>query len=280
VDNNPEANLQGVLSGQVAFVTGGGRGIGRAVAKALAAQGASVAVLARSADQVAETVVLIEAVGGRAYGVAADVTDLPALKRAVEEIEETLGAIDLLVNNAGVAGISGPSWEVDPDSWWRCQEINLRGPFLCAHAILPKMVSRQTGRVVNVSSLAGLFSMSHASAYAVSKSALIRWSEILAVECAPYNVSVFAIHPGDIITQLAEEMIAEEFSRWLPGLPDHFANNSVPITLAAELVCWLAAGKGDALSGCFLSVYDDVEQLAAEADRIRENDLLTLRLQK
>lgn len=277
---SPDTADDKVLRGQVALVTGGGRGIGRAIAEALAVQGAGVAVLARTVEQVEETVAQIRANGGLSLGVVADVTDLPALQDAVIEIEAKLGAVDLLVSNAGVAGISGPSWEVDPGVWWRCQEINFLGPFLCARAVMPGMVARKRGRVINVSSLAGIFPMTHASAYAVSKTALIRWSETLALECEQHNISVFSIHPGDVMTQLVDELLAEESVRWLPGLTKHFADNSVPVTLAADLVCWLATGKGDALSGRFLSVYDDVEQLAADALTIQEKSLLTLRLRK
>jgi NAD(P)-dependent dehydrogenase (short-subunit alcohol dehydrogenase family) len=267
------------LDGEVALVTGGGRGIGRAIAEGLAAAGASVAVMARSADQVAETVARIEAAQGRARGFVADVTDLAALTLIVQEIEATLGPITLLVNNAAIVGHSGPSWEVNADEWWRIQEVNLRGPFLCAHAVLPGMVARRRGRIVNVSSIAGLFPVTHFSAYAVSKASLIRWSEILASETAPHGIAVFAIHPGDVMTEMAYHISADGMPKWLPWAQEHFAKNAVPVARATDLALWLAAGKGDALSGCFLSIHDDVEAMAAQAEAIQQKGLYTLRLQ-
>jgi NAD(P)-dependent dehydrogenase (short-subunit alcohol dehydrogenase family) len=273
----PEATT--ALHGQVALVTGGGRGIGRAIAENLAAAGASVAVLARSAEQVAETVALIETAQGRANGYVADVTDMAAVQAAVQDIEVSLGAIDLLVNNAAVlGGDAGPSWEVDPDLWWRCQEINLRGPFFCARAILPGMVARRRGRIINVASAAGLFGFRYASAYATSKTSLIRWSETLASETEEYGIAVFAIHPGDVMTDMLQEVVSEKNERWMPWAREHFAKSHIPVEHATALVQWLAAGKGDALSGCYLSIFDDVEQMAAQAETIQQKDLHKLRL--
>lgn len=266
------------LAGQVALVTGGGRGIGRAIAQTLAAAGMSVAVLARSADQVAETVALIEGAQGRAKGYTADVTDLAAVEAVVKDIEATLGPVDLLVNNAAVLGVAGPSWEVDPDEWWRCQEINVRGPFLCARAVLPGMVARRRGRIVNVASIAGLSTIPNGSGYAVSKASLIRWSEHLAEETEPHGIRVFAIHPGDVITAMWEHLVTDEVFAWLPWTRDYIAESAIPVERSTDLVRWLAEGKGDALSGCFLSVHDDVEQLAAQAESIREKELQRLRL--
>src|SRR5437868_11552260 len=111
-----------------ALVTGGGRGIGQGIALGLAKAGMRVAVTARSADQLAETVDLA---GGNAIAHAADMADPAAVRAMVREIEQRLGTIDLLVNNAGTGGPFGPLWENDPDTWWRCLEVNLRGPFLC-----------------------------------------------------------------------------------------------------------------------------------------------------
>jgi NAD(P)-dependent dehydrogenase (short-subunit alcohol dehydrogenase family) len=116
----------GELLGQVAIVTGGGRGLGQAIAQSLAEAGARVVVAARSAAQLAETVALIEQQGGQALAFEMDVTDQETVQRVVAAVEQTLGPVDLLVNNAGVATPFGPIWEVDADEWWRCLDINLR----------------------------------------------------------------------------------------------------------------------------------------------------------
>src|SRR5438445_186931 len=133
----------------IALVTGGGRGIGRAIALRLARDGWSVVITARSADQLAETVAL--AAGIRITAIAADVTQPDEVTQLVSQA----GAVDLLVNNAGTGGPFGPFWENDPDEWWRCLEVNLRGPMLCCRGVLPGMIERRRGRIVNVVSGAG-----------------------------------------------------------------------------------------------------------------------------
>ncbi len=133
------------LTGQVAIVTGGGRGIGRAIALGLGRAGSSVAVVARSSDQLAETVRQIAQLGSRVISVAADVSDPLSVERMVHEVQRGLGSVDLLVNNAGLAGPIGPTWETEPDDWWKCLEVNLRGPMLCSRAVLPGMIARKKG---------------------------------------------------------------------------------------------------------------------------------------
>ena len=134
----------GILDGQVALVTGAGRGFGRAIAEQFAQEGAAVALLARSLAQLDEVAKAIRGAGGHAIGVRCDVTDAASVEHAVAKTGELLGPIDVLVNNAGVPGPFGPIWQVDPDDWWRAQAIHIRAPMLFMHHVLPGMVARDT----------------------------------------------------------------------------------------------------------------------------------------
>jgi NAD(P)-dependent dehydrogenase (short-subunit alcohol dehydrogenase family) len=277
---NPERDSKIDLSGQVAIVTGGSRGIGKAVALGLAAAGASVAVVGRSADQLAETVCELSILGSRAIGVVADVADPPAASRIVRDVEQALGPVDLLVNNAGVAGPIGPTWEADADDWWRCLEVNLRGPMLCCRAVLPGMIDRGGGRIVNVASGAGTIPIPYLGAYVTSKTALIRLTEVLALEAESHGVKVWAIEPGTVRTAMAEDALKSAASRrWLPWFSDIFTRgDDVPPERAARLVVTLASGRADALSGRFFTINDDVLGLAERARVGGLGDEHTLRL--
>jgi NAD(P)-dependent dehydrogenase (short-subunit alcohol dehydrogenase family) len=269
------------LGGQVAIVTGAGRGIGRAMAGALAMAGAAVAAVARSEDQLAETVELVRGMGGRAIALPADVTDRQAVDRAVGETERRLGPVDLLVHNAGHGGRVGPLWEIEPDEWWRCVEVNLRGAFLCTRAVVPGMVARRRGRIIITSSLAGVGPWPYMSAYAVGKAAVTRFGENLAAETAPFGVSVFALHPGSVRTAMWESIfLSDEAARYLPDTYNYVSRggSGVPAECSAKLALLLASGPLDALSGCLISVEDDVAGMVQRAEEIRERELYTLRL--
>lgn len=269
------------LTGQVAIVTGGGRGIGRAIAQALAEAGSAVAVTARSADQLDETVMLIEAAGGRAIALPADVTDAQTIAQVVAEVEKQLGPIALLVNNAGVSGPGGPTWEIGADEWWQCLDVNLRGPFLCSAAVLPGMVARRQGRIITVASGAGLQPWPNVSAYAVSKAAVIRFSENLATETKEHGISVFSIGPGMVRTAMVEAVLESPIDeQWLGGVFHKALAEGwyVPPTQAAQLALFLASGRADVLSGCFISVHYDVAGMVLRAEEIQQHDLYKLRL--
>lgn len=265
------------LSGQVALVTGGGRGLGRAMAFALAAAGAVVGVCARSGDELAETVARIEQRGGKALAVRADVSQRADAERVIITIEERLGPLDVLVNNAGIAGPLGPLAEVDPDAWWHTQEINVRGTLYCTRAVLPGMLRRGRGRIINTSSGAANGPMPDLSAYVVSKTALQRFTECLAFETQGKGIAAFALVPGLVRTAMVAGALAGDS----PVVADYFRKSladgrDVPADLAANLVVALASGKADMLSGRFISVTQNLDDLIARAGEIRQRGLLTL----
>jgi NAD(P)-dependent dehydrogenase (short-subunit alcohol dehydrogenase family) len=281
-----EARRRADLSGQVALVTGGGRGIGRVFAQTLAAAGAAVAVAARSEDEVARTVALVEEAGGHALAVPLDVTDRRAVEQATATIERHVGPVTLLVNNAGVCGPIAPSWEVEPEEWWRAMEINLRGSLLCARAVLPGMIERRRGRIINIASHAGVYRWPEVSAYSVSKAALVKLTENLAVEVKRLGVTAFAVHPGIVTIGLTEAAmtaadLATPFGRAMGWIRQQVeAGRAVPPERSAHLVLRLAAGHGDALTGRYLTVQDDLDALIARAAEIQRDDLYTLRLRE
>jgi NAD(P)-dependent dehydrogenase (short-subunit alcohol dehydrogenase family) len=266
------------LSGQVAVVTGGGRGIGRACALTLARAGARTAVLARSGSEVTETAERIKEAGGQALAFVADVTNAGDISKTIEKIDSSLGPINLLVNNAGIPGPIGPFWETEADEWWRTMNVNLRGAVLCARAVLPGMRVRRQGRVINIASSA--IPIAYFSSYATSKTALVRFTEIVAAEIKPYGVSMFAVGPGTVRTAMAEHSLySQQGQKWLPWFQRIFDEGlDLPADRPSQLVLDLASGRADGLSGRFLSVMDDLDSLLRSVKEIEEQNLYSLRM--
>ena len=254
----------------IALITGGGRGIGRSVALALAKASWRVAVIARSVNELDETVTLSPA---PMLAVPADITNPSEVHAMNQRVEEGLGPVDLLVNNAGMAGPIGPFWENDPAEWWRNQEVNLRGPLLCCREIVPRMIARQSGRIVNVASGAGCRPFPELSAYVVSKTALIRFSEQLALELAPHGVSVFAIHPGTVRTRMVDE--SRTRLPYIQAVLDR--GEDIAPEAAAGLVLKLASGCADSLSGRMFSVTENVDEIVSRGEEVRSRELYLLR---
>jgi NAD(P)-dependent dehydrogenase (short-subunit alcohol dehydrogenase family) len=273
------------LAGQVAIVTGGSRGIGRAVAQALAAAGAAVTVTGRARDQLAHSVALIEGAGGRALALAADVADSDAMAGVLAETERQLGPVDVLVNNAAIADPLGPLWEADPAVWWRTVETNLGGAFYACRAVLPGMVARRRGRIINVTGAGGIAPVPHFSAYGASKAALLRLTDTLAAEVASHGIRVFALSPGMVETQLGVQGMAAVRALAAAGDPTPFVQRAAtlaapwrPAADAGALCVRLASGQADGLSGRVVSVADDLDDLIKRTEAIEQQDLYTLRL--
>ena len=243
----------------LALVTGGGRGIGANIARKLADDGWDVVVAARTTEQV-------EAVANETGGhaVALDVTDRQAVERVVADAEP----IDLLVANAGVANQGSPTWEMEPDDWWRVFEVNVLGVHLCCRAVIPGMLERGSGRIVITGSGAAYLPPGSGgrTAYPASKAAVCRYGETLAAELAG-QIPVFFFSPG---------LVRTELTSWAPDdLP------WTPPELAPQLVAALATGRYDDLAGRYLHAeHDDLDDLLSRIDAVREQDLNAIRLRR
>ena len=269
------------LTRQVALVTGGGQGLGRAFALALAKAGARVAVTARTAAPLAETVEMVERAGGRAVAIRGDVAERGSVTHVVRTTESQLGPVDILVNNAGDLGPLGYDWDVDPEGWWRTFEVNVRGAFLYARAVLAGMVPRRRGRIVNVSSSAGFNRLPQMGAYGATKAAITQWTKILAEDTKAHGIAVFAFHPGVVRTPMVAHLttspdvpgeIGARFRALLSGEQD------TPIGRSAQVLLFLVSGRADALSGRFIRAQDNEEELVRRVEEIRRDDLQTVTL--
>lgn len=210
------------LKNEIAFITGGGRGIGRAIARRFAAEGCAVTVAARSADELDGVVREIEAQGGRALAVACDVCDPASVRSAVDTAEARYGAITILVNNAGFADFK-PFAETTFADWSRTLDVNLNGVFHCIQAVLPGMRAARHGRIINISSVSALKGIPSQSAYCAAKHALNGLTKTLAMELRPDRIGVHAICPGGVQTRLAAEAMPERDQEdWMT--PDDIAH--------------------------------------------------------
>jgi NAD(P)-dependent dehydrogenase (short-subunit alcohol dehydrogenase family) len=278
----PEGDLAGPLEGRVSLVTGAGRGIGRAVALALAGAGSQVALGARSIGQVEEVAAAIVERGGQALARPLDVTDPMSVNRFVDAAVVRFGRVDVLVNNAGSnnggdGGAVGPVWEIDPAAWWADIEVNLRGTFLCTHAALPHMIAAGGGHIINMVSMAAVMPWPYDTAYACSKAAVIRLTDSVAEEVRHLGVFLFALSPGSVDTELRAGAVESPAGRkWLTNVNPN--PQWVPAELPAAAVVRLATGEADGLTGRFLSVDWDLAGLAEKAGDIATRDVLQLRL--
>ena len=252
-------------------MTGGGHGLGRVFAQALAAAGADIVLFGRSAEGLNQTVDSI----GR--GVRAFPVDVCDAKR-IGVLFRHIGPVDLLVNNAGVLGPIGPFSENKFDDWWRAMDVNVRGAMLCTHAVLPGMLARRRGRIVNI--VTGAFSAPYLSAYLTSKTALIRATECLAAEIQTRGLEIFSVAPGTVQTSMSMfSLNSPEGQRWIPWFQRIFEEHlDLPPERPAALVVALASGKYDALSGLHLTPFDDLDAMLTEIAQIEKSKLHTLQL--
>ena len=261
-----------LLKGRVAIVTGAGRGFGRAIAMRFAGEGAAVAVTSRSPSELESTVEDIGRIGGRAIAITGDVTVPEDVDRVVATTEKELGAVNVLVSNAGVPGPFGPVWSVDPEQWVKAQYVHIRAPFYYMQRVMPGMIERRGGTVILVSAIASRIVAPYLSAYCVGKIAQTRLAAQAAAESREFGVDVFSIDPGFVFTGMAEDTANHpDAQRWLPGMVDRLRSvresphRNADLVRCAQRCLDLASGRYSALSGRYLELGDDLDAAVRDA---------------
>lgn len=232
-----------LLDGKVALITGAGRGIGRAIALAFAGEGARVCVTGRNAGSLAQVVNEIRADGGTAEAFALDVTDADDAERAVQQVVERWGRLDMLVNNAGVIDYDTPVWATTPDQWDRTMNTNLRGMFLVCRAVIPHMMQRAEGIIINIGSSSGREPEGDYGAYVTSKYGVVGYTASLAHSLRPHGIRVNGINPGWVDTDMAREAHPQGDPEW------------ITVGEIAQAALYLAAHAPGAMTGQFIDIF-------------------------
>ena len=250
------------LSGQVAIVTGGGRGIGLACVRALASEEAAVVVATPEIDEREAVIAELEEAGRPVLGLHTDVTDEDSVAQMAAATLERFGHIDILVNNAGIIGPTSPVVELAREEWDEVIAVNLTGPCLCCRAVLPAMIERQSGRIINIASVAGKIGFALRSPYAASKWGLIGFTLSLAKEAARDGILVNAVCPGPIDGPRIDAIIETRAKK--TGVPpaevrreledETLLGRFIPPEHIADMVVFLASDRSASITGQTLDV--------------------------
>ena len=267
------------LTGQVAIVTGGGRGIGRAFAQALAKVGVKIVVTARTKHELEQTVELIQSSGGQAIAIPGDVSEPSTVEQIAKITEKKFGTADILINNAGITGPVTNEWDADPSDWWRTMEINMRGTYLMTREILPSMISRNRGRIINLTSAVVLKTYPYFTSYTVSKAAIIYYTQNLAGQVKDQGISVVAYHPGGPETEMSRHLaesseVHDSVREIFKKMYENDANT--PMEIPVQDVLMMASGQSDPLTGRFLMHTDDQKEMLTRIDEIERDNLYVL----
>jgi NAD(P)-dependent dehydrogenase (short-subunit alcohol dehydrogenase family) len=225
------------LEGRNAVVTGGAQGFGKAISERFAASGARIAIWDQDIGRAKATA---GALGKRAVAIPCDVAEPAAVAKACDATVEALGRIDILINNAGIAGANAKTWETDVEEWRRVMRINLDGPFLCSRAVVPLMIAQNYGRIVNIASIAGKEGNPNAAHYSASKAGVIALTKSLGKELAGYDIAVNAVTPAAAKTAIFDQITQEHIDFMLSKIP---RNRFVTVEEVAALVAWLASAE-------------------------------------
>jgi 3-oxoacyl-[acyl-carrier protein] reductase len=248
------------------LITGGSRGLGFAMAKHLAGCGHRVAITGRDEKAVRRAV---DALPPGAIGLCADAGVESDVQSVVQAVLDQFGQIDVLINNAGVSGSMGMTWELSVEQWWQVQETNLKGPLLHMQKVLPGMVQRGSGTIINVGSYAAINSIPGNSAYGTSKAALAKLTEGVAQETRDHGIDVFCVSPGLVLTDMTRDVPV------FRDIPESEWSQPEDI---AKLSQRLIEEDCSALSGRFIHVRDDFDALLRQSERIGKEGLYALGL--
>jgi 3-oxoacyl-[acyl-carrier protein] reductase len=238
------------LNGRAAVVTGGAQGIGRAIAERLADCGAAVAIWDRD-GALAERTAQELGKSRRVAAIAVDVTVPEQIDRARDETVRALGRIDILVNNAGIAGPNAPTWEYPPQAWHEVMRVNLDSQFYCCRAVVPLMIARNYGRIVNIASVAGKEGNPNAPAYSASKAGVIALTKSLGKELAGYDIAVNCVTPAAAKTALFEQMSRQHIDYMLSKIP---RGRFVEVGEIAALVAFLVSAECSFSTGAVFDI--------------------------
>ena len=270
------------MDGQIAVITGAGRGIGRAIALAYAREGAKLALAARNETELQETVAAASGLGAESIAVPTDVTSQDATEQLARRVVEQFGRIDVLVNNAGSSGPIGPLEGNDVADWVNTITVNLTGTFLVCRAVIPVMLERSTGRIINLSGAGATNAWSNMSAYCSSKAAVVRLTEVLAQELDGKGITVNALGPGSVHTSMWDRMTEQAADAGADFIHELglrvTSGGGASIDECAELAVWLASGESGALTGRLISAAtDDFRAMPPRISEIMRGDAYTLR---
>lgn len=270
---------EGRLQGHVALITGGGRGIGRAIARAYAAEGAKLGLAARTEPELQATAAEIRTeFGSEVATVVTDVRYLEQVEHAVAHATDRLGPIDVMVNNAGNTGEIGPLWKLDPERWANVISVHVLGTYYGCRTVIPGMLERGRGRIVNMAGVGG----PNDTSYDAAKTAIVNITENLSVELAGTGITVNAISPGSIHTRMWEEvrdmaLAAGDMDMYEKGV-EVTSGGGASIERAAHLAVMLGSDACGGLSGRLIrAALDTFEDIPARVDEIMSSDALLLR---
>ena len=236
------------LRHRTAIVTGGAQGFGKAIAQRFVRSGAQVALWDRDIALAQQTTA---ALGPAAIAIACDVADPGAVEQAVGATAKVLGKVEILVNNAGIAGATATTWDTDVEEWRKVMRVNLDGPFICSRAVVPRMIAQNYGRIVNIASIAGKEGNPNAAHYSASKAGVIALTKSLGKELAGYNIAVNAVTPAAAKTAIFEQITQAHIDYMLSKIP---RNRFVTVEEVAALVAWLVSEENSFTTGAVFDI--------------------------